>query len=416
MPATPAGKQLAWLLDASRALPIDPATVKGHFDAAFLAQVRPTKINQILTAVTPPGGLEVTSIVPGSRPSHLVAVVESGEGKLQLSLATQPEGKIEGLLITPASTPNPARTSWSELDERLTAVAPKVGMVIAEVGAYGACTTIHAVHATRAAPLASMFKLYVLGAVAQQIESGTLRWNQQLTITSQIKSLPTGVLQNRPDGSTVTVQDAATKMVSISDNTAADLLAATVGRGAIESMQHTLGSANSARNVPFLRTRELSILKGTDYPKYRNAYLALSPTARLAYLNHTIDRIPLNTVNSWQQPRDITTLEWYASPQDVCRALAGLDQMARTPALNPLTAIMSANDGGLHLNTRDWSGMWFKAGSEPGVLTLGWLARSTTGRTYATVLMTANPDKPLNEATAPELLALARGAFSLATG
>ena len=45
-----------------------------------------------------------------------------------------------------------------------------------------------------------MFKLYILSAVANQIDAGDLKWDQQLTITEQIKSLPTGALQNKPDG------------------------------------------------------------------------------------------------------------------------------------------------------------------------------------------------------------------------
>ena len=59
-----------------------------------------------------------------------------------------------------------------------------------------------------------MFKLYILSAVANQIDAGDLKWDQQLTITEQIKSLPTGALQNKPDGTKVGVADAATKMIS----------------------------------------------------------------------------------------------------------------------------------------------------------------------------------------------------------
>lgn len=419
IPSTPAGHQLSWLLAVSAGLPIDPATVNQHLDAAFLAQVPPAKLNQILAAVTPSGGLRVTSIT-STTPTALAAVVASSQGPLQISLSTGPDGKISGLLAQPVSTPVTAPTSWTGLDQRLAALAPQVAMLTAQVGTDGAdptCTTVHALHATTAGPLGSMFKLYVLGALATAIDAGHLRWAQPLTITSTIKSLPDGVLQNQPDGSTVTVQDAAGKMISISDNTAADLLAATVGRNQVEAMQHTFGSTDAGRNVPFLNTRELFVLKGADYPKYADAYLARDPAARLAYLTNTVDHVPLSTVHIWSQPRDISTLEWFASPQDLCQAFAGLASMARTPALAPLWGIMSANDGGLHLNPTTWPSVWFKGGSEPGVLTLGWLARTADGRTYATVLMTANPDTALDDGTATQqLLALARGSFTLAAG
>jgi len=59
--------------------------------------------------------------------------------------------------------------------------------------------------------------------------------NQSLTITAQLKSLPSGELQTKPDGTQISVQDVATKMISISDNTAADMLISLVGRPAVEA-------------------------------------------------------------------------------------------------------------------------------------------------------------------------------------
>jgi beta-lactamase class A len=48
-----------------------------------------------------------------------------------------------------------------------------------------------------------MFKLFVLGAVAKQVQAQRVSWTQPIVIRDDLKSLPSGVLQNDPDGTTV---------------------------------------------------------------------------------------------------------------------------------------------------------------------------------------------------------------------
>jgi beta-lactamase class A len=78
-------------------------------------------------------------------------------------------------------------------------------------------------------------KLYVLHALGDAVAAGKLSWDQPLTVTAQLKSLPSGVLQYEPEGTQISVLDAAAKMISISDNTAADMLIHLVGRSAVEA-------------------------------------------------------------------------------------------------------------------------------------------------------------------------------------
>ena len=51
-----------------------------------------------------------------------------------------------------------------------------------------------------------------LDALTDAITARTLAWDTPLTLTADVKSLPSGQLQDQPNGTTVTVQDAATKM------------------------------------------------------------------------------------------------------------------------------------------------------------------------------------------------------------
>ncbi len=90
--------------------------------------------------------------------------------------------------------------------------------------------TVIAIDADRSAPLASVFKLYVLLATAEAVASGDASWDETLVLDDTDRSLPSGELQDAPAGTEVTVRDAASAMIRISDNTATDLLIRRLGR------------------------------------------------------------------------------------------------------------------------------------------------------------------------------------------
>jgi hypothetical protein len=71
----------------------------------------------------------------------------------------------------------------------------------------------------------------------------------------------------------------------------------------------------------------------------------------------------------WMTPRDIGSLEWFASPADICKVCASLSALAREPGLATVASILEINDGGLGLDPRHWQPAWFKGSSEPGVVT-----------------------------------------------
>jgi len=155
------------------------------------------------------------------------------------------------------------------------------------------------------------------------------------------------------------------------------------------------------------------VLKWYDYPHLANDYLSLAASRRLSYLSSTVDRIEASSITSTPAPRDIDRIEWFASPLDMCHAFSGLASLEGTPGLSPLNSILSANDGGIALNSSTWPRVWFKGGSEPGVLTLGYLARDEAGTSYVVIVMLSNPVKAL--ATASTLLGLGvvAGSFKL---
>jgi beta-lactamase family protein/uncharacterized protein len=419
LPDTPVGAQARWLFAAVVHSPIPAAAITAHFDKAFLAQVTPAQLDSVLAGVKT---LRLDAITLDKSDALVMTVTANGSSQLQVSMAVDSAGLISGLLLQPSGTPPtmpPVPTTWAGVDSQVRSVAPQVRMLVAKVSG-NMCQPVQAIDAGTPAPLGSAFKLYVLDALARAVASGKVSWNQQLTVTSQLKSLPSGELQNDPDGTRVTVRQAAADMISISDNTAANLLMALLGRAAVEAAAADSGMADTGLDVPFLTTRELFALKLIDWPRLADSYLAQTPAGRQSMLTSTVDRVPysaLTAVNpaAWTGPRDIDSLEWFASPTDICRVYASLAALARQPNLAPVASVLQINNGGMTLDSSQWRSVWFKGGSEPGVLTLNYLATTRGGQTYVVSVLAENPKASLSETTATlTLISAIKGAFELA--
>ena len=413
-PDAPVGRQLTWFLREVADLPWSPQLIRAHFDSGFLARVSPAQVNSALEQLLPAAAASLAGLLsedPARDPVALLALASFGGVQLTVKIAVDRAGLISGLVIRGEQ---PA--SWAQADRDLAALAPDASLLAARVSPGGVCTPVHQVAAAAARPLASMFKLFVLGALAHQVAAGRVSWNQDLTVTAAVKSageVGPGYLQYVPAGTRVSVRQTALQMISISDNTAADMLIHLAGRPAVQA-QDRQWSAHAALNVPFLTTRELFLLKYVD-PLLADQYLHLAPGQRAAFLAAAVDPLPLSQaqLQNASSPADIDTIEWFASPDDICRAFAGLQQLAAQPALAPLGPILSANNGGLGLDPAQWPTIWYKGGSEPGVLTLGYLATNNKGQTFVVVAMLSNPAAALSPSAELGLLALVQGAFEL---
>jgi beta-lactamase class A len=410
-PATPAGSQLRWLIAELARLPMSDAQVRAHFDAAFLAQVSPAVLNQELEAAI---RLDLLSIQV-SQPSTLVANVLVGGERAQVWLDVDSHGLISWLRISPANI-GPTPATWAGVDTALRAVAPRVRLLVAKVSG-GTCVPVHSIDPGTAAPLGSAFKLYVLDALGDAVAAGKVRWDQPLTVTAQLKGLPPGELQTEPDGTRVSVLDAAGKMISLSDNTAADMLISLLGRSAVEASLTSTGMASPAMNLPFLTTREIYVLKLRQWPALAQRFISADESGRRALLASTVDRAPLPTLaqaGAWTMPRDIDRLEYFGSAADLCRAYASLAALDRRPGLSPIGQALSVNDDGLQLDPARWKRTWFKGGSEPGALSLAYLATTRAGQSYVVTVLAEDPAQPLADSAIPAIVAAVKGAFTLA--
>jgi hypothetical protein len=231
--------------------------------------------------------------------------------------------------------------------------------------------------AERPLAIGSAFKLFVLAELVREVKAGERRWGDVVPLGAP--SLPSGILQDWPRGSPITLHSLAALMISRSDNSAADTLLGVLGRDKIERLLPALGVRAAERNRPFLSTREAFALKFGD-PALLRQWKAADEAGRRALLPRLSAVSPSALrPRPGGRPAEIAAVEWFASPADLVRTLdwlrrsgdpAALDLLAINPGLNPALASNFAYIG-------------FKGGSEPGVLNMSFLLKSREGRWMA---------------------------------
>jgi len=90
-------------------------------------------------------------------------------------------------------------------------------------------------------PAASVFKVPVLVEAFRQINRGEIGLEERWPLTEQVKSAGSGVLLRLSPGLQPTVRDLLTLMISISDNTATDMLVGRLGAERVTATMHALG-------------------------------------------------------------------------------------------------------------------------------------------------------------------------------
>ena len=53
----------------------------------------------------------------------------------------------------------------------------------------------------------------------------------------------------------------------------------------------------------------------------------MSDAKQRVYLARTIAKVPLSDITAWAEPRDLDTIEWFASPTGICRTYAKLAKL-----------------------------------------------------------------------------------------
>ncbi|NED94086.1 serine hydrolase [Phytoactinopolyspora alkaliphila] len=407
IPADAVGSQVKWVLDQLGAgSGPDTETAQERFSDEFLAHVPAEEMDATFAQLRALGPFTPTSY--SSRGDEAVVMLDGADDTAwRLSVAIDND-EITTLLVEP-STEIPDIAGWEDLQAALMATGADVS-VLAERESRGSWNTVHSTPGSEVLPLGSVFKLYVLGAVQQAVLEGEVSWDDEVTVTAAVRSLPTGELQDQPDGTPVSVAEAAGKMISISDNTATDMLIDLVGRAAVEDAVAAMGHADPALLQPFLTTRELFRL-GWSTPELREAWREADLPGRYDLLESLPDGELEVEPQAVTDPSWPDGIEWFATGSDIAEAHRALQDMADDDATGTVRDLLAENPG-VRLDPGRWPYVAYKGGAAPGVFALSWYAEDTDGGAYVLVIQLAATEPELLSDTA-YIVAVAEQAFTL---
>ena len=139
----------------------------------------------------------------------------------------------------------PLKTTLQQLAAKNAGLLPGVFFVDLDTGAYvdlnGASTFA----------AASMIKFPIVVAFFQDVDAGKIRLDEMLSVEQKLIGEGSGDMQYQPVGTKFTALDTATKMITISDNTATNMLIARMGgAAALNQRFHNWGlTATQIRNL-----------------------------------------------------------------------------------------------------------------------------------------------------------------------
>lgn len=351
---------------------IDEATYEALFAPDFKASVSFAQLTPVVDQMRQLGPWEFDQVLGESAADGAYRLSSEAGDRAVLNININDDDLVYGLSVVPWTAPvGSFEEALEQLDEFETST-----LLVAEVSD-GECSSITERNVDEVQPLGSIFKLYVLGALLDAIDAGSVTWDQPVIIRDELDSYPSGTTQDVEAGIEMTVQELAELMIAISDNTATDHLIELLGREAVEAAQANYGQSNPELNQPFLTTRELFLLKTDD--DLRATYVAGDRDDRRAMLDSLagVALPPVEEVLSFVEggALDVEVVEWFATPTDMCRLLV---EVAKDPVAREMLAI----NPGVPDDTGRWSYIGFKGGSEPGVVALAWLLEDADGRVF----------------------------------
>lgn len=348
-------------------LAADPATVRAlerlysggsggafqpqWFNPEFLAQVPAQQLQTVLTQLS--AGLGAF----GGVTFDAGYLLNFASGRIPVnSVATDAQGRFTGLLLGQAQS-TATYSSFPEVVSAFRALPGQMSLLVTRMAGQN-WTDVAALNPDAKLAIGSSFKLAILAELQAQILAGKWRWDSLVTLQGADRSLPSGTLQDDPSGSQYSLQRLAEAMVSLSDNTAADLLLRTVGRSGVEAR---LGEA------PMLSTRELFALRNPANSALLARYRAAATVqARRAVILQAA-AAPLPTSGALTLALDA---EWHVSVRRLCTLMNSVAALPLT-SLNPGVA-----------DPADFSRVSYKGGSDRGVLNVTTQVVNRKGETY----------------------------------
>ncbi len=385
----PAGPALPPALEARvESLPrllADPSRYDEAFTAAFRDAVPPAQwralIEQLAQDVGAP--LETADVQADPPWSADVEVrFERALVGLRITVEPAPPFRLAGLLLTGAAPVQAPEATLPAVIDAIRALHGSAALAIARLGT-DAPVTLHQVAGDQATSVGSEFKLVILAEIIRAVAAGERGWGDLVTFDG--RPLPGGRYASMPAGTTVPLRDVVTAMIAVSDNSAADVMAALLGRGRLEAMLPLVGISRPEGMRPFLTALEAFKLKAM-IAAGQTDWLRADEPRRRELLAGPVAAMPLDKVDEAFAPGlplSIEAVEWRASAEDMVRVLDWIRRHTETGPAAEARAILAANPLIGPRAAAAWGYVGFKGGSEPGVVATSLLLQRRSGEWLA---------------------------------
>ncbi len=387
--------------DVAALIAAEPKWADDLFDASFVKAVPPAKIRELCSGLFQAHGA-ITSISRTDSTGPLAAKYDAvfANGSVMpvtLGLTSSPPHSIVTLWFGP---PAPGIADLAAAVETLKSLPGQVSFAAYELTPEG-LVPLAELEPDRVLAIGSAFKLYILGALIQDVSLGKRKPEGIVRIENRHRSLPSGKLHTWPGATPLTLYALATFMISESDNTATDHLLFALGRERVESILSEMGNSAAQRNTPFLATNELFRLKLTTKGLLADKYLKMKPEDRRTYLDGLLPETPLDErtidMSLAAKPFCIDTIEWFASARDLCRAMEWIRKETELGKTANWRQVLAVNPG-LDVSKKLFDFVGYKGGSETGVVNLTYLVRARVdGSWYALSCGWNDPNAAVDE-------------------
>jgi beta-lactamase class A len=332
-------------------------------------------------------------------------LISSYGARQDIRIHTDDEGRVDRFDLE--TQPPPAINSWHDVDTVLSGTGARYSYQVAKVD-NGRCDPVAGTNTGESLPLASIFKLYVLHALAGAVRNGTVAWDDQLTVTAKSEAVGSSGLGLAP-GDHVSVRTAAEKMIATSDNMATDLLIERMGTHAIEEALATAGHHDPASMTPFPTMYELFSV-GWGQPDLRAQWKQAPQEVRAQLLQNANSTPYQPDPARAHTPASSYGAEWYGNAGDICRVHVALqaDAVGQAAPVRPILAAVA----GIQLDRDVWPYIAAKAGGLPGDLTFSWYAVDKTGQPWV-VSFQLNWPRDHGPTVTGWMLGVARQVFAL---
>ena len=366
-------KELATLL-------MDTAGYDSFFSPGFRAAVPREKFEPIRAGLQEANG-PITGVRIRAMTSPWVGTIEvdyrDAVATMTMAVDAAAPHQVSGLRVTNVSG---REKSIEEVTAALRALHGTTGFALARLGP-GAPELRVQHQPDRPFAIGSAFKLIILAELVRATNAGERKWDDMVTLDGT--QLPGGGYWLKPKGTQVSLRELATQMISISDNSATDILLHTLGREKVEAMLPVVGARDPARNRPFLGALELFKLKGIEANNLAARYLAENEAGRRRMLDGEIAALPALLIKPTLfrdgKPVLIEQLEWFLSPADLVRVMDWLRRNTEGPKGADARAVLSKNPGIAPTSAGKWQWVGYKGGSEPGVMNMTLLLQAKNG-------------------------------------